>query len=179
MTMRWIVVAMLAAGCVNPNPTWERRSGGTLDISLFAVDDDGISAEEHFDEGDPSVRVELWQEERLNMRAPRERWVRVVAQDVVIDNLNCSPTADITLWWDNDVRGVSIRIEPTDTDDVIEGFQDGMNPQFFRYGFFRGEVWLEHPCIAEGLPTLLEYDTVWNLSERDRGLESPPVEQRR
>ncbi len=177
--MRWIVGMLLAVGCVNPNPTWERRSGGTLDVSIFPLEGDGIGVEEAFDDGDPDVRVEMWQEERLNMRVARDRWVRVVAQDVPIEGLACSPTADITLWWNSDIRSVSMRIEPTDTDDVIEGFQEGMNPQFFRFGFFRGDMILEHPCIADGVPTLHEYSTVWNTQTRERGLESPPPELRR
>ncbi|MFT6231986.1 MAG: hypothetical protein ACJAZO_002499 [Myxococcota bacterium] len=72
-----------------------------------------------------------------------------------------------------------IRIEPTDTDERIEVFMEGRNPQFGRCGILRRDIIFDHLCIADGPPTQGKYDATRNLRTLERGLAAPPVGSRR
>jgi hypothetical protein len=65
-----------------------REPGSHMEVTLWGLLDlasvpaEAIAVDEEPDDDDLFVRVELCEQERLNWRAPTERWLPVVAQDV-------------------------------------------------------------------------------------------------
>jgi hypothetical protein len=179
-----LALIVLMGACEEPDDRWEMRSSQQVLLEIEPMDPDApglfFDDQPRFAGPNQDVWVEWWEERRGVLPSSREEWMRVQVQDVPIEGLTCADAATVTLWWDNVEWQYGIRIDPNNySGEPIAPAFTNTGSQINDFGFIGGDFTVEHPCVAGGVATQQRVFTQWSVGNVERGLVSPPPDERR